>query len=97
MMTSPRQLQMRTKPSKVGGKTYADDSLPTAESIELKRAFRKLPTSMKVFLSLVIFLRNEDGRTVKKAKTSSPLAKWLKTGQAFEHEVALRPARVLMQ
>jgi len=40
-------------------------------------------------------LRNEDDRTVKKADIVA-VSKWLKK-RALEHEIAFRPARVLMQ
>ncbi len=80
------------KTLKVGGKTYVYYSLPTAEKNGLK-GISKLPASMKVLLENL--LRNEDGRTVKKEDIQA-VAKWLKTGK-LEHEVAFRPARVLMQ
>src|SRR5206468_8274066 len=49
--------------------------------------------SMKVLLENL--LRNEDGRTVKKQDIVA-FSKWLKK-RALEHEIAFRPARVLMQ
>ena len=48
---------------------------------------------MKVLLENL--LRNEDGRTVKKEDIVA-VSKWLKK-RALEHEIAFRPARVLMQ
>src|SRR5258705_5686425 len=48
---------------------------------------------MKVLLENL--LRNEDGRTVKKDDILA-VATWLKK-RALEHEIAFRPARVLMQ
>ena len=48
---------------------------------------------MKVLLENL--LRNEDDRTVKKADIFA-VSKWLKK-RALEHEIAFRPARVLMQ
>jgi aconitate hydratase len=48
---------------------------------------------MKVLLENL--LRNEDDRTVKKADIVA-VSKWLKK-RALEHEIAFRPARVLMQ
>ncbi len=48
---------------------------------------------MKVLLENL--LRNEDGRTVKKEDIVA-VSKWLKK-RKLEHEVAFRPARVLMQ
>src|SRR5271166_3560230 len=77
---------------KVGGKTYIYYSLPTAEKNGLK-GISKLPYSMKVLLENL--LRNEDGRTVKKDDIVA-FSKWLKK-RKLEHEIAFRPARVLMQ
>ena len=51
------------KTLKVGSKTYAYFSLPTAEKNGLK-GISRLPFSMKVLLENL--LRNEDGRTVTK-------------------------------
>src|SRR5487761_2719699 len=80
------------KTLKVGGKTYLYYSLPAAEKNGLK-GISKLPYSMKVLLENL--LRNEDGRTVKKDDIVA-FSKWLKK-RALEHEIAFRPARVLMQ
>src|ERR1700728_3795914 len=80
------------KTLKVGGKTYVYYSLPAAEKNGLK-GIAKLPYSMKVLLENL--LRNEDGRTVKKEDIVA-VSKWLKK-RKLEHEVAFRPARVLMQ
>src|ERR1700759_3261270 len=80
------------KTLKVGGKTYVYYSLPAAEKNGLK-GISRLPYSMKVLLENL--LRNEDGRTVKKADIEA-FAKWLKK-RKLEHEIAFRPARVLMQ
>src|ERR1700753_1664233 len=80
------------KTLKVGGKTYVYYSLPAAEKNGLK-GISKLPYSMKVLLENL--LRNEDDRTVKKADILA-VAKWLKK-RKLEHEIAFRPARVLMQ
>src|SRR5437762_1015240 len=80
------------KTLKVGGKTYVYYSLPAAEKNGLK-GISKLPYSMKVLLENL--LRNEDGRTVKKDDLVA-VSKWLKK-RALEHEIAFRPARVLMQ
>src|SRR6201746_1531125 len=77
---------------KVGGKSYVYYSLPTAEKNGLK-GISKLPYSMKVLLENL--LRNEDDRTVKKDDIVA-VSKWLKR-RALEHEIAFRPARVLMQ
>src|SRR6201990_3469444 len=80
------------KTLKVGSKTYVYYSLPAAEKNGLK-GISKLPYSMKVLLENL--LRNEDDRTVKKADILA-VAQWLKK-RKLEHEVAFRPARVLMQ
>src|SRR4029450_12750666 len=49
--------------------------------------------SMKVLLENL--LRHEDGRTVKKDDILA-IARWLKN-KSSDHEIAFRPARVLMQ
>jgi aconitate hydratase len=76
----------------VGGKTYVYYSLPTAEKNGLK-GISRLPYSMKVLLENL--LRNEDDRTVKKDDILA-VCKWMKS-RKLEHEIAFRPARVLMQ
>src|SRR6202051_2025688 len=80
------------KTLKVGAKTYVYYSLPAAEKNGLK-GISKLPYSMKVLLENL--LRNEGGRPAKKDATLA-VSKCLKT-RALEHEIAFRPARVLMQ
>jgi aconitate hydratase len=80
------------KTLKVGSKTYAYYSLPVAEKNGLK-GISRLPYSMKVLLENL--LRNEDGRTVKKEDIQA-IAHWLKE-KSSDHEIAFRPARVLMQ
>ena len=90
-MTSLDSFKCR-KTLKVGGKTYVYYSLPAAEKNGLK-GISKLPYSMKVLLENL--LRNEDDRTVKKADIVA-VSKWLRK-RKLEHEVAFRPARVLMQ
>src|SRR6266702_271239 len=80
------------KTLKVGGKTYVYYSLPAAEKNGLK-GISKLPYSMKVLLENL--LRNEDGRSVKKEDIVA-VSKWLRK-KSLEHEIAFRPARVLMQ
>src|SRR5881398_2570406 len=80
------------KTLKVGAKTYVYYSLPTAEKNGLK-GISKLPYSMKVLLENL--LRNEDGRSVKKEDIVA-VSKWLRK-RSLEHEIAFRPARVLMQ
>ncbi len=74
-----------------GGKyTYFD--LKVAEKNGLK-GISKLPNSLKVLLENL--LRNEDGTTVTKVDIEA-IASWLDT-QKSTHEIAYRPARVLMQ
>jgi aconitate hydratase len=90
-MTSLDSFKSR-KTLKVGTKSYIYYSLPAAEKNGLKDISR-LPYSMKVLLENL--LRNEDGRTVKKEDILA-IAKWLKK-KTLEHEIAFRPARVLMQ
>src|SRR6201998_1654476 len=80
------------KTLKVGGKTYVYYSLPAAEKNGLK-GISKLPYSMKVLLENL--LRNEDGRSVKKEDILA-FSQSLKK-RKLEHEIACRPARVLMQ
>src|SRR5690349_19319999 len=80
------------RPLKVGSKTYAYFSLPTAEKNGLK-SISRLPFSMKVLLENL--LRHEDGRTITKEDIQG-FAQWLKT-KTSDSEVAFRPARVLMQ
>lgn len=90
-MTSLDSFKSR-KTLKVGTKSYVYYSLPAAEKNGLKDISR-LPYSMKVLLENL--LRNEDGRTVTKDDILA-FAKWLKK-KTLEHEIAFRPARVLMQ
>ena len=90
-MTSLDSFKCR-KTLKVGSKTYVYYSLPAAEKNGLK-GISRLPYSMKVLLENL--LRNEDDRTVKKADIIA-VSKWLRK-RKLEHEVAFRPARVLMQ
>src|SRR6187431_330317 len=90
-MTSLDSFKCR-KTLKVGSKTYVYYSLPAAEKNGLK-GISKLPYSMKVLLENL--LRNEDDRSVKKADIVA-VSKWLRK-KSLEHEIAFRPARVLMQ
>ena len=76
-----------------GGKTYAYFSLPEAEKHGLADIAR-LPNSLKVVLENL--LRFEDGRTVT-ADDIAAMGKWLENRGKEEHEIAFRPARVLMQ
>ena len=77
----------------VGAKTYHYFSLKAAERHGLE-GISTLPFSMKVVLENL--LRNEDGRTVKKDDIEA-VAAWLVNRGKTEHEIAFRPARVLMQ
>ena len=77
----------------VGGKPYVYYDLKEAEKNGLDGASR-LPFSMKVLLENL--LRNEDGRTVT-ADDIRAVVKWLDDKGKAGHEIAYRPARVLMQ
>src|SRR5471032_202132 len=77
----------------VGAKTYEYFSLKSAEKHGLA-GISQLPYSMKIVLENL--LRNEDGRTVKKGDIEA-VAAWLDNRGKHEHEIAFRPARVLMQ
>src|ERR1700749_1197674 len=77
----------------VGAKTYEMYSLKTGEKNGLARV-SKLPFSLKIVLENL--LRNEDGRTVKKEDIQA-VAAWIDNRGKTEHEIAFRPARVLMQ
>src|ERR1700735_1698958 len=81
------------KKLKVGAKTYEYFSLKIAEKNGLTGA-SQLPFSMKVVLENL--LRYEDGRTVKKSDIEA-VAAWPENRGKAEHEIAFRPARVLMQ
>jgi len=74
------------------GKTYAYYDLREAEKNGLA-GVSKLPYTLKVLLENL--LRFEDGRTVTRADIEA-VAKWTETGKS-SHEIAYRPARVLMQ
>jgi aconitate hydratase len=76
----------------VGEKTYAYYSLQAAEEAGLEGVAR-LPVSMKVLLENL--LRNE-GQSVQ-ADDIRAVAAWLENKGAIEHEIAFKPARVLMQ
>ena len=90
-MTSLDSFKSR-KTLRVGMKSYVYYSLAAAEKNGLKD-ISKLPYSMKVLLENL--LRNEDGRSVTKDDILA-VAKWMKK-RTLEHEIAFRPARVLMQ
>ena len=75
-----------------GGKTYTYYSLPIAAKA-LGFDLAKMPFSMKILFENL--LRNENGVSVTKADIEA-FAAWMKTGTS-QHEIAYRPARVLMQ
>jgi aconitate hydratase len=75
------------------GKTYTYYSLAAASENGLGDVSR-LPASLKVLLENM--LRFEDGKTVTKADILAFRA-WLDNKGAISHEIAYRPARVLMQ
>ena len=76
----------------VGAQSYDYFSLPEAEKNGLD-GISKLPFSLKVLLENL--LRFEDGTSVT-ADDIRACAGWLKT-KSSKHEIAYRPARVLMQ
>lgn len=76
----------------VRGGTYTYYDLGEAEKNGLT-GISKLPRSLKVLLENL--LRHEDGNTVKKEDIQS-IADWLGP-RTSTHEIAYRPARVLMQ
>lgn len=76
----------------VDGKTYNYYSLKKAEQNHFKDIAR-LPYSLKVLFENL--LRFEDNNTVT-TKDIQAIADWLKT-RTSQHEIAFRPARVLMQ
>lgn len=76
----------------VNGKTYHYFSLKQAEQHHFK-GIHRLPYSLKVLLENL--LRFEDGHSVTTDDIKA-LAEWLNT-QTSQHEIAFRPARVLMQ
>ncbi|MEX0406190.1 aconitate hydratase AcnA [Aquibium sp. LZ166] len=78
---------------KVGDREYVYFDLTEAEKNGLEGVSR-LPFSMKVLLENL--LRNEDGRSVTKADIEA-LKGWLDDKGSAGHEIAYRPARVLMQ
>lgn len=77
---------------KVNGVVYNYFSLPAAEEAGLRET-SKLPYSLKVLLENL--LRYEDGNTVTLHDVQA-IADWLKN-KSSNHEIAYRPARVLMQ
>jgi aconitate hydratase len=91
-MASIDSLQVRRTLS-VGGKTYVYYSLPVAEEAGLS-GISRLPVSLKVLLENL--LRNEDGAETDSADFKA-IAAWVQNKGAVQHEIAFRPARVLMQ
>lgn len=77
---------------KINGKTYHYFSLPALAEAGLKTIDR-LPFSLKILLENQ--LRNEDGSTTTKADIDA-FSAWLDKKHS-DHEIAYRPARVLMQ
>src|SRR5271165_2849900 len=77
----------------VGARSYEIYSLKSAEKNGLS-GVSQLPFSLKIVLENL--LRNEDGRTVKKEDIEA-VAAWTQNRGSREHEIAFRPARVLMQ
>ena len=77
----------------VNGKDYTYYSLDAAAANGLGDV-STLPASLKVLLENM--LRNEDGSTVTKDDIAA-FKTWLDNGGKVTHEIAYRPARVLMQ
>lgn len=77
----------------VNGKDYTYYSLDAAAENGLGDV-SKLPASLKVLLENM--LRNEDGTTVTKDDITA-FKTWIDNGGKVTHEIAYRPARVLMQ
>ncbi|MCR9195102.1 MAG: aconitate hydratase AcnA [Hyphomonas sp.] len=77
----------------VDGKDYTYYSLDAAAKNGLGDV-SKLPASLKVLLENM--LRNEDGTTVTKDDITA-FKTWIDNGGKVTHEIAYRPARVLMQ
>jgi aconitate hydratase len=77
----------------VGDKSYSYYSLAAAEEAGLA-GISRLPVSMKVLLENL--LRNEDGGSVTEDDLRA-VGAWIENKGATQHEIAFRPARVLMQ
>jgi aconitate hydratase len=77
----------------VGDKSYTYFSLEAASKNGLGDV-SKLPVTLKILLENL--LRAEDGVTVTKADIEA-VANWVENKGKTEHEIAFRPARVLMQ
>ncbi len=78
---------------KVGKNSYDYYSLAAAEEAGLS-GISRLPVTMKILLENL--LRNEDGVSVREDDLKA-IAAWLDNKGASQHEIAFRPARVLMQ
>ncbi|MBN9320116.1 MAG: aconitate hydratase 1 [Caulobacterales bacterium 68-7] len=91
-MASIDSLQVR-RTLTVGGVPYVYYSLPAAEEAGLNGVSR-LPYSLKVLLENL--LRNEDGVETD-GEDFKAMAAWAQNRGAEQHEIAFRPARVLMQ
>ena len=93
-MSTLSQDSLKTRRTfKIGAKTFHYYSL---KALEKQRGFKdiaRLPFSLKVLLENL--LRHEDGRTVTRADIKA-LKAWM-AKRTSKHEIAYRPARVLMQ
>jgi len=78
---------------KVGKSSYDYYSLAAAEEAGLS-GISRLPVTLKILLENL--LRNEDGVSVREDDLKA-IAAWLDNKGAGQHEIAFRPARVLMQ
>src|SRR5258708_833887 len=78
---------------KVGKNSYDYYSLAAAEEAGLS-GIARLPVTMKILLENLV--RNEDGVSVREDDLKA-IAAWLDNRGASQHEIAFRPARVLMQ
>ena len=92
MANAPDSFKCR-KTLDVDGKQYVYFDLKDAEKNGLE-GIARLPFSLKVLLENL--LRNEDGRTVT-ADDIRAVGKWIDDKGKAGHEIAYRPARVLMQ
>ena len=91
MSTSLNTLKTQSEMT-INGKTYHYFSLKEAEKSHFN-GISRLPYSLKVLFENL--LRFEDNLTVTKNDIQA-LADWLTT-KTSDHEIAYRPARVLMQ
>jgi aconitate hydratase len=91
MSTSSKKLAVNKK-FKVGQQEYTYYCLKSAAE-ELGKDISKLPITLKILLENL--LRNQDGKTVV-IEDIAAVMDWVQT-QRSDHEIAFRPARVLMQ